>query len=53
MSSDAVHLARPEEGEDALNRVLDCSRIRDTFAVKQVPWRASIAPLVGEFFQAR
>ncbi len=52
-ASDAVQLARSPEGEDALNRVLDCTRIRDIFAIKQVPWRTAMAPLVSEFFQAR
>ncbi len=32
-------------------RVLDCSRLRDSFAIKQVPWRGFINPLVKQFYQ--
>ena len=52
VADDAVQLD-PEADDDGgpLSRVLDCNRIRDTFAIKQLPWRAAIAPLVREYFK--
>jgi dTDP-4-dehydrorhamnose reductase len=32
-------------------RVLDCGRIRDSFAIKQVPWRGFVNPLVKQYYQ--
>ena len=29
---------------------LECSKIRDTFAIKQQPWRASVAGHVKQFY---
>lgn len=34
-----------------ISRVLDCSRLRDTFAVKQVPWRGFINPVVKQYVE--
>ncbi|GAB5413287.1 MAG: hypothetical protein Cons2KO_08900 [Congregibacter sp.] len=40
-----------QAGEHTHTRVLDCSRLRDTFAIKQVPWRASINHEVRRFYR--
>lgn len=49
-SGDVTISALP--GTDSLvSRVLDCTRLRDTFAVKQVPWRGFINPLVKQYIQ--
>ncbi len=50
-SSSAVELEQQLDGQPPLNRSLDCSRIRNTFAIKQVPWRGAIADLVKQYFQ--
>jgi dTDP-4-dehydrorhamnose reductase len=36
-----------------LSRRLDCNRLRNTFAIKQVPWRGFIADAVKAYFQQR
>ena len=52
--ADAVQLDAAEEAhEGTLNRVLDCGLIRDNFAIKQLPWRAAVAPLVRQYFDSR
>lgn len=40
----------PHDGMPPEVRVLDCSRLRDTFAIKQVPWRGFINPIVKQYF---
>jgi dTDP-4-dehydrorhamnose reductase len=35
----------------AINRTLDCRKIRNTFAIKQMPWREFIAATVKQYFQ--
>lgn len=50
-SSSAVQLERQPEGLAPLNRALDCSKIRNTFAIKQVPWRGAIAGIVKEYYE--
>ena len=50
-SSSAVELEQQQDGQAPLNRSLDCSRIRNTFAIKQIPWRGAIADLVKQYFQ--
>jgi dTDP-4-dehydrorhamnose reductase len=50
-SSDGVQLERQPEGLAPLNRALDCNKIRNTFAVKQVPWRSAIAGIVKEYYE--
>ncbi|MEM0954802.1 MAG: sugar nucleotide-binding protein [Pseudomonadota bacterium] len=42
-------LLRPVEGEVREFR-LACEKIRDTFAIKQQPWRASVAASVKQFY---
>lgn len=44
-AAESAEVARP------VSRVLDCSRLRDSFAIKQVPWRGFINPLVKQFYQ--
>jgi dTDP-4-dehydrorhamnose reductase len=39
------------EASPAATRVLDCGRIRDCFAIKQVPWRGFVQPLVKQYYQ--
>lgn len=49
-SSSAVQLQQLPEGRPPLNRVLDCDKLRNTFAVKQVPWRSTIADIVKQYY---
>lgn len=51
MSSSAVQLEREQEGMRPLDRTLDCGKIRNTFAIKQVPWRNAIGDLVKHFYE--
>lgn len=50
--SDAVELLEQSADVPSLNRTLECSKIRNTFAVKQMPWRSAIADQVKRYFQA-
>ncbi len=47
----AVELQQLEPGAPSLNRSLECSKIRNTFAIKQQPWRKAIAGLVKLYFE--
>ncbi|MFK7829012.1 MAG: sugar nucleotide-binding protein [Congregibacter sp.] len=49
----AVVLHALEHDADTVveSRVLDCSRLRDSFAIKQVPWRGFIDPAVKQIHQ--
>jgi len=49
-SSSAVQLEREPDGLTPLNRALNCSKIRNTFAIKQVPWRSSIADIIKQYY---
>lgn len=49
-SSSAVQLEREPEGLAPLNRMLECGKIRNTFAIKQVPWRNTIADIVKQYY---
>lgn len=40
-----------EGDKRAAQRVLDCSRLRDAFAIKQVPWRGFINAVVKQYIQ--
>ncbi|MDX1732828.1 MAG: sugar nucleotide-binding protein [Halioglobus sp.] len=46
ISASAVQLEREPDGLMRLSRVLDCSRILNTFAIRQVPWRAAVGDIV-------
>jgi len=50
-STDAVALESMDKDTPPLNRSLDCSKIRNTFAIKQLPWRRAIADQVKTFYQ--
>jgi dTDP-4-dehydrorhamnose reductase len=50
-SPDAVQLQRQPEGLAPLNRSLNCSKIRNTFAIKQAPWRGSIPGVVKQYYE--
>jgi dTDP-4-dehydrorhamnose reductase len=50
-SSSAVQLERETEGTRPLNRTLECTKIRNTFAVRQVPWRSAIGELVKHYYE--
>lgn len=47
---DAVELQEQPADAPSLNRSLECSKIRNTFAVKQLPWRNAIADQVKRYF---
>lgn len=49
---DAV-LLTPDVPCEPRARVLDCSRLRDTFAIKQQPWRSAINATVKAFLRER
>lgn len=49
-SADAVQLECQPEGLAPLNRALDCSKIRNTFAIKQAPWRSAVPGIVKQYY---
>ena len=49
--SEAVELERMSADAPGLNRSLECNKIRNTFAIKQLPWRHAIADMVKVYFQ--
>lgn len=50
-SPEAVQLERQPEGLAPLNRSLNCSKIRNTFAIKQATWRGAIAGTVKQYYE--
>ena len=46
---DVVLDAQSDEDAATETRVLDCSRLRDGFAIKQMPWRRSIDAQVRQY----
>lgn len=52
-SAEAVQLESLEKSTPRLNRSLDCRKLRDTFAIKQLPWRRAIADQVKAYFAQR
>ncbi len=52
-SPEVVQLESLQQDTPRLNRSLDCSKIRDTFAIKQLPWRRAIADQVKAYFEQR
>ncbi|MCB1842082.1 MAG: sugar nucleotide-binding protein [Halioglobus sp.] len=50
-SASAVQLEREPDGLRSLNRTLDCTKILNTFAVRQVPWRGAVSDMVKEYYQ--
>lgn len=52
-NGDVVISAYEEDPQSvAQNRVLDCSQLRDAFAIKQEPWRRFINPVVRHYHEA-
>lgn len=49
----SVQLEALEDDGPERNRSLRCQRIRDTFAIKQVPWRGFVADTVRLYFRHR
>lgn len=49
--SGVVELERMPADTPSLNRSLECNKIRNTFAIKQLPWRNAIADMVKVYFQ--
>jgi dTDP-4-dehydrorhamnose reductase len=49
-SGEAVLATAEEAGVNIVSRNLDCSKIKDTFAIKQQPWRASVAGQVKQYY---
>jgi len=45
-----VKMEKPDESTAILNRALDCAKIRNTFAIKQVAWRSFVAGSVKNYF---
>lgn len=50
-SSSAVQLEKESERMPPRNRTLECSKIRDDFAIRQVPWRGAIGDLVKFYYE--
>jgi len=50
-SSSAVQLEREPEGLTPLNRALDCDKLRNTFAIRQVSWRSAIGDMVKNYYE--
>lgn len=46
----AVEIEKSVEPTTMLNRALDCAKIRNTFAIKQVAWRSFVAGSVENYF---
>lgn len=49
----AVALQSSGDPAQGLSRVLDCSRLRDVFAIKQMPWRGQINLAVKTYYTER
>ncbi|WP_170287427.1 SDR family oxidoreductase [Halioglobus maricola] len=50
-SPDAVELQQLAADTPSLNRSLECSKIRNTFAIKQLPWRNTIGDMVKQYYE--
>ena len=53
LGSGSVELRKLGEIPPIINRVLDCSKIRSTFAIKQAPWRSAIGDTVKRYYHER
>lgn len=53
VDNDAVVLNKSSEAESPLHTALDCAKIRNTFAIHQMPWRKYIAESVARSFDAQ
>jgi single-strand DNA-binding protein len=43
----------PDDAAPSGARILDCTRLRETFAIKQLPWRGQINEVVKTYFRER
>ncbi|MFV0276079.1 MAG: sugar nucleotide-binding protein [Parahaliea sp.] len=50
LGDQAVTLLEAPAGQRSLTRRLDCNRLRDTFAIRQLPWRDFVADAVKLYF---
>ncbi|MFT4520008.1 MAG: dTDP-4-dehydrorhamnose reductase [Halioglobus sp.] len=50
-SSAAVELEQEPDGLMPLDRSLDCTKIRNTFAIRQVPWRGTMGDMVKHYYK--
>lgn len=50
---DAAQVQELTEPEQPRLRELDCNHIRNTFAIKQQPWRANVAAHVRQYFASK
>lgn len=50
-SASAVQLEKESEGLPPRDRTLECKKIRDVFAIRQVPWRGAISDLVKHYYE--
>ena len=48
-----VELRKRDEPPPPVNYVLNCTKIRNTFAIKQMPWRGTIPEVVKNYFQVQ
>ncbi|GHD18060.1 NAD(P)-dependent oxidoreductase [Halioglobus japonicus] len=51
VSPEPVELQQLSEDAPSLNRSLECSKIRNTFAIKQLPWRNTIGDMVKQYYE--
>jgi dTDP-4-dehydrorhamnose reductase len=51
VSASAVQLEQESEGLASLNRTLDCTKLLNTFAIRQIPWRSSIGDMVKYYYE--
>ena len=45
-----ISLVTEGDAADGGSRTLECNRLRDTFAIKQLPWRGQISAAVRDYF---
>lgn len=50
-SASAVQLEQETEAMVPLNRTLDCTKIRNTFGIRQVPWRGAMGDMVKYYYE--
>ncbi len=48
--SSALQIEREPEGLTPQSRALDCTKLRDTFAIRQVSWRRFVGGLVSQYY---
>lgn len=53
LETGSVELRKLGELPLVINQVLDCSKIRNTFAIQQAPWRSAVDETVKRYFNER